>query len=160
MVFALGQPQLAQLQPQPVGVTHVVACLGVFLNGLDDRQALKRFLQVNGLTAVGQLQAAGSLQCRIAHQVFGEGHQVAVVPIRRVELHHGEFGVVPYRNTFVAEVAVDLKHALEAAHDQALQIQLRRNAQKHLLVQRVVVRGEGPRIGTARNRVQHRRFHF
>ena len=160
MVFALGQPQLAQLQPQPVCVGYVVACLGVFLNRLDDCQALKRLLQVNGLTAVAQLQAAGGLQCCVAHQVLGKGHQVAVVPIGSVELHHGEFGVVPYRNAFVAEVAVDFEHALEAAHDQALQVQLGRDAQKHLLIQRVVVRGEGPRIGPTRDRVQHGCFDF
>ena len=56
-----------------------------------------------------------------------------VVPVRRVELQHRELGVVARtRDAFVAEVAVDLEHALEAADDQALQVQLRRDAQEHV----------------------------
>ena len=81
-----------------------------------------------------------------------------MVPVGRVELHHREFGVVPNRDAFVAEAAVDLEHALEAAHDQALQVQLRRDAQVHLLVERVVVRDEGLRVRAAGDRVQHRRL--
>jgi hypothetical protein len=46
------------------------------------------------------------------------------------------------RHAFVAEVAVDLEHAVEAADDQALQVQLRRDAQEHLHVQRIVVGDE------------------
>jgi hypothetical protein len=89
---------------------------------------------------------------------LGEVHQVVVVPVGRVELHHRELGVVAHRDAFVAEVAVDLEHALEAAHQQALEVQLRRDAQEHLLVQRVVVRDEGLGVGAARDGVQHRRL--
>ncbi len=83
-----------------------------------------------------------------------------MVPVRRVELHHREFGVVPNRDAFVAEAAVDLEHALEAADDQALQVELRRDAQVHRLVERVVVRDERLRVGAAGDRVQHRRLDF
>jgi hypothetical protein len=58
----------------------------------------------------------------------------------------------------VAEVAVDLEHPLEAAHQQPLQVELGRDAQEHLLVERVVVGHEGLGIGTARDGVQHRRL--
>ena len=81
-----------------------------------------------------------------------------VVPVGRVELHHRELGVVADRDAFVAEVAVDLEHALEAADQQPLQVQLRRDAQEHLLVERVVVRDERLGVRAARDRVQHRRF--
>jgi hypothetical protein len=64
------------------------------------------------------------------------------------------------RDALVAEVAVDLEHALEAADHQPLQVQLGRDAQEHLLVQRVVVRDEGLGVGAARDRVQHRRLHL
>jgi hypothetical protein len=93
-----------------------------------------------------------------SRQGFGEVHQVLVVPVGRVELHHRELGVVAHRDAFVAEVAVDLEHPLEAADQQALEVQLGRDAQEHLLVQRVVVRDEGLGVGAAGNRVQHGRL--
>ena len=65
-----------------------------------------------------------------------------------------------HRDAFVAEVAVDLEHPVKAADDQALQIQLGRDAQEHLLVQRVVVGGKWFGVGAAWNGVQHGRLHF
>ena len=67
---------------------------------------------------------------------------------------------MPHRDAFVTEVAVDLEHPLKATHNQALEVELGRDAQEHLLVQRVVVGGEGPGVGAARYRVQHGRFNF
>jgi hypothetical protein len=67
---------------------------------------------------------------------------------------------VPHRDALVAETPVDLEHALEAAHQQALEVQLRRDAQVHLLVQRVVVRDERLGVGAARDRVEHGRLHL
>jgi ribosomal protein L7/L12 len=96
----------------------------------------------------------------VAQHGLGEVHQVAVRPVGRVELHHRELGVVADADALVAEVAVDLEHALEAAHQQPLQVQLGRDAQEHLLVQRVVVGDEGLGVGAARDGVQHRRLHL
>ncbi len=96
----------------------------------------------------------------MAQQRFGEVHQVLVVPERRVELHHGELGVVTDADALVAEAAVDLEHALETAHDQALEVELGRDAQEHFLVQRIVMRDERLGVGAARNRVQHGRLDF
>jgi hypothetical protein len=59
---------------------------------------------------------------------------------------------------FVAEVAVDLEHLLEAADHQALQVQLGRDAQEQFHVQRVVVGGEGLGRGAAGDGMHHRRF--
>ena len=94
----------------------------------------------------------------MADHFLGEAHDLLVGPVGRVELHHRELGVVPDADPLVAEVAVDLEHALEPAHHQALQVELRRDAQVHLLVQRVVMRDEGLGVGAARDRVQHRRL--
>ena len=87
-------------------------------------------------------------------------HQVFVGGVGLVELHHGELGVVADRDPFVAEVAVDLEDPLEAADHQPLQIELRRDAQEELHVERVVMGGEGPRRGAAGDRLHHRRFDF
>ena len=67
---------------------------------------------------------------------------------------------MPRRDAFVAEVAVDLEHPLEAADDQPLQVQLGRDAQVQLHVERVVVRDERPRRGAAGDRLHHRRLDF
>src|SRR5438874_2577759 len=48
--------------------------------------------------------------------------------------------------------------ALEPAHDQALQVQLGRDAQVQIRVERVVVRDEGPRGRAARDRMERRRL--
>ena len=125
-----------------------------------NRQALERLGQVHRFAAISELERARSFLRGVADQCLGEGHEVLVIPVRCVEFHHGEFRVVAHRDAFVAEAAVDLEHAIEPAHDQALQVQLGRDAQKHLLVQRIVVRGEGFGIGAARNGVQHGRLHL
>ena len=62
--------------------------------------------------------------------------------VRPVELEHRELGVVLRRDPFVAEVAVDLVDPLEAADHQPLQVQLGRDAQVEVDVERVVVRHE------------------
>ncbi len=95
-----------------------------------------------------------------AQRLLDPVHEIAVIGVRQVELEHREFGVVLGREALVAEVAVDLVHALEAADDQPLQIQLRRDAQVHVEVERVVMRHERPRRRTARDRLHHRRLDF
>ena len=87
-------------------------------------------------------------------------HEVAVVRVGLVQLEHRELGVVPRRQPLVAEIAVDLVDALEAAHDEPLQIQLGCDAQVHVEVERVVMRDERPRHRAARDRLHHRRLDF
>ena len=96
----------------------------------------------------------------LREQLLGQVHQVVVVGVGLVELEHGELGVVLRRDAFVAEVAVDLVDAVEAADHQALQVELGRDAQKQIDIERVVVRDEGPRHGAAGDRLHHRRFDF
>jgi hypothetical protein len=94
----------------------------------------------------------------LAQQLLGEVHQVVVIPVRLVELEHRELGIVARGNALVAEVAVDLEHLLEAADDEALEVELRRDAQVELHVERVVVRRERPRRRATRNGMHHRRL--
>ena len=77
-----------------------------------------------------------------------------------VELQHGEFRIVLGGDTLVAEVAVDLKNPVEAAHDQALQVKFRGNAQIKIDVEGVVVGNKGPRHRSARQGLHHRRLNF
>ena len=64
------------------------------------------------------------------------------------------------RKAFVAEVAVDFEHLLEAADDQALQVKLGRDTQKLLHIERVVVGDERLGRGAAGDRMHHRCFDF
>ena len=123
-----------------------------------DRHAPERRAEVVSLALV--LDAA-----RTEHRVgeplehaLDEVHEIAVVGVRLVELEHRELGVVPRRQPLVAEIAVDLVHALEAADDQPLEIELRRDAQVHVDVERVVMRQERPRDRAAGDRLHHRRL--
>ena len=93
-------------------------------------------------------------------QPLDQLHELVVVGVGPVQLEHRELGVVLGRQPFVAEIAVDLVDALEAADDQPLQIELRRDAQVHVQIERVVVRHERPRRRAARNRLHHRRLDF
>ena len=63
-----------------------------------------------------------------------------------IQLHAGELRVVAAVHAFVAEVTADLIHALETAYNQPFQIQLRRDTQVHIYVQRVMMGDE--RTGT------------
>jgi hypothetical protein len=56
------------------------------------------------------------------------------------------------------KIAADLEHAVVAADEQALQAQLKRDAQEKVRAQRVVVRGEGPRRRAARHALEHGRL--
>ena len=93
-------------------------------------------------------------------KLFGQRHQIVVIGIGHVKFQHREFWVVPRGNPFVAEVAIDFEDALESAHNQAFQVQFRRDPQIKFHVQRVVMRLERFRRRAARNRLHHRRFHF
>ena len=96
----------------------------------------------------------------MADQRLGQVHHLSVGNVSLIQLEHGEFGVVPGGHALVAEIAVDLVDALEAADHQALQVQLRRHAQEQVKVERVMVRGERLGRGTACDVMHHRRLDF
>ena len=93
-----------------------------------------------------------------ADELLGAAHAVGVVGVGLVPLDHGELGVVLERHALVAEVLAELVDALEAAHDQALEVQLGRHAQVEGAVELVVVRRERPRARAAVERLQDRRL--
>jgi hypothetical protein len=75
---------------------------------------------------------------------------------RPVRLEHRELGVVLRRDPLVAEVAADLVHALEPADQETLQVQLRRDAQEHVDVERLVMGHERRRETASGDGLQHR----
>ena len=110
------------------------------------------------LALVGEREPAGQRLAELGEERLGQLHQVAVVGVRLVELEHRELGVVLGRDALVAEDPADLVDAVEAAHDQPLEVELRRDAQVEVHVERVVVGHERPRRRAAGDRLHHRRL--
>ncbi len=82
----------------------------------------------------------------------------AVVGVGLVPLDHRELGVVLGREALVAEVLAQLVDPLQPAHQQPLEVQLGRDPQIQVAVERVVVGGERPCQGAAVERLQDRRL--
>ena len=83
---------------------------------------------------------------------------VVVVGVRLVPLEHRELRVVLERDALVAEVLADLVDALEAADDQALEVELGGDPQVQVAVELVVVGDERARRRAAVERLQDRRL--
>ena len=81
-----------------------------------------------------------------------------VVGVGLVPLEHRELGVVLVRDALVAEVLAELVDAIDAADDQALQVELGGDPQVEVAVEGVVVGREGPGQGAAVERLQDRRL--
>ena len=77
-----------------------------------------------------------------------------------VRFEHCELWVVSGRDSFIAEYATNFKDALHAADDQSLEVQLERDAQEQLHVERVVMSYEWSSVGTTSLDMQHGGFDF
>ncbi len=77
-----------------------------------------------------------------------------------VGLEHGELWIVLSGNAFVAEIAIDLENFVEPAHEQTLQIKLRRDAQIKIETERLVVRAKRFGGRASGDRLQNRRLHL
>src|SRR5437763_6912064 len=96
----------------------------------------------------------------VNHQRLGQLHHALDVGIGLVELEHRVLGAVPLVHALVAEDAADLEDAVVATDDEPFQIELERDAQIKVHVERVVVSSEGSRGGPAGQRLKDGRFHL
>ncbi len=92
---------------------------------------------------------------KVPEHVLGEVDEIMIVRIGHVKFHHGELRIVADINALIPEVAVELEHPLEAADDEALQIELRSDSHVHVDVERVVMGDERPGVSAARDGVHH-----
>ena len=132
----------------------------VFFDGPENGQAFKRAFQIDFFAVVADFCRTVYRAGSVADDVFRHLHHAFVVGEGFVEFDHGEFRVVAYGHAFVAEAAVDFKHAFQAADNQAFQIQLGSDAQVERNVQGIVVGNERFCRRTAWNRVHHWGFNF
>ncbi len=93
-----------------------------------------------------------------AEHLLVEVHQRLVRGVRLIEFEDRELRVVPRADALVAVAAANLVDALEPADDEALEIELRRNAHEEAHVEGVVVGDEWLRRRAADERVHRRRL--
>ena len=131
---------------------------GLLADGVGHRQAAERRLERDLPSVDRQLRGAVHGHRDPFEQLLGELHHPAVVLVGDVDLHAGELGVVRAVHALVAEVLAQLVDTVESADDQLFEVELRGDAQVEVDVERVVVRDEGTRRGSARNGLQDRRL--
>ena len=102
-----------------------------------------------------ELIRAENLLGRAGEDALEDVHHAVEVGIGLIELTGRELRIVLGVHALVAEDAADLIHALNAADDQALEVQLGRNAHIHINVKRVVVRDERARRRAAGDGAEH-----
>ena len=119
-----------------------------------------KIAEIDLLALVFHHRRAGGVDGGLPQQLLGKIHHAEVIRVGLIKLQHREFGIVVRRDPLIAEIAVDLVDALQAAHHQALQIQFRRDPQIQIDVERVVMRPERARRRAAVKRLEHGRLHF
>ena len=154
------EPLAHLAQIGPVAQRERIDTRTVLDERLLDRDAAECFAEVVVAPLVADLAGAVNGIAQAPDRLLDPVHEITIIGVREVQLEHREFRVVLRRQALVAEVAVDLVDALEAADQQALQIQLGRDAQIHIQIERVVVRDERAGRRTARNRLHHRGLDF
>ncbi len=130
----------------------------VRLERLDEADAPPRPLQVDLVAAERRDRGSEGVERDLLEHRLDPVHRVAEVGVRLVPLEHRELGLVLVRDALVAEVLADLVHALEPSHDQALEVQLGRDAQVEVRVQLVRVRHERVRERAAVARLEDGRL--
>ena len=125
-----------------VGLPVVEVYAGILLHGFHHGQALP-VTHVDLLALIGDDHAAADLLGKALVQLLHQIHHAVEVGEGLIQLDAGELRVVLGVHALVAEDAAHLVHAVHAAHDQALEVQLGLNAQHHVHVQAVVMGVEG-----------------
>ena len=110
---------------------------GVFLHGVNHGKALKGLTKVDLFSAVSDDGGAADFLCEEAEKVFCQIHHAVIIGIGLVELHQRKLRVMTGINPFITEHAADLIHSLQPADNQALEIELERNTELHILIKGV-----------------------
>ena len=129
-------------------------------NGVNIGKPAPGWRQVDVLALVRQRGAAARVPCEDQERVFSQRHEIVIVGIGLIKLQHRELRIMDRRKAFITKIAIQFKDPLEAADDQPLEIEFRRDAQIQIGVQRVMVRREGTGSRPTGDGVHHRRFDF
>ena len=116
---------------------------GILLHRLHHGEALPP-AHVNFSALVGDFSAAADLLGQHGVHLLHQVHDALVIGVGLVQLHSGELRVVLGIHPLVAEDAPHLVDPVHPPNHQALEVQLRFDAQVHVHIQGVVVGDEGP----------------
>ncbi len=107
-----------------------------------------------------RLHSAGYIFHSLLDRALSRIQDAEIIRVRLVRLEHRELRIPSPPQPFVAEVAVDLIHAIESAHRQPFQIKFWSDAQKQIHIKRVVMRLKWTSHRPARDGMHHRRLDF
>ena len=124
-----------------VGLPGIVVAAGILFHRFHHGQTLP-MAHINGLTHVGDGQAAADGLGQVLIQIFHQVHHALVIGEGLVQLDAGEFRVVLCVHAFVAEDTAHFIHPVKPAHDEPLEGQLGFDAQVHIHIQCVVMGDE------------------
>ena len=120
------------------GLTHEIIA-GMFLDGIEHSYSFKWGFERYDIIAYLQFGSAVHVEAYLLYHLFGKLHHPVVVLVGYIYLHCGEFGVVSAVHSLVAEVFGELVDALEAAYNEAFEIQFIGNTQVKRYIQSIVM---------------------
>ncbi len=133
---------------------------GVLAYGIEHGQPRPWRGQIDGPVLVRMVQRAVDVLEDADEEALHEVHDVPVIDVGDIELQHGEFGIVRAIDPFVAEIVTDFVHALQAAHDETLQVEFVGYAHEQRHVEGLVMGLERPRKGATVQGLKYGRFDF
>ena len=135
---------------------EVVARL--FLDGIEDGQTAEGSLERDDLAINLNLRLAVDGGADLFQHPLCEAHAPVQILVADIELHACELWVVGLVHAFVAEVLAHLIDALEAAHDEALEVELGSYAHVHVLIEGIEMGHERTCRGSTRDVLQDGRI--
>ena len=142
-----------------IGLPVVEVHTGILLHSLHHGQALP-VAHIDLLALIRDDQTAADLEGKALVQLLYQIHHAMEIGKGLIQLDGGELRVMLGVHALVAEDAAHLVHAIHAAHDQALEVQLGLDAQHHVHVQGVVMGVEGACRSTDLERGQDGGIHL
>src|SRR5262249_52739799 len=100
---------------------------GVFLHEFDERAPTERRSEVDHRAVPLDLRSTDRGACGRRNELLGDPHHVVVIGKGFVQLKDRELGIVPGRESLVAEHAAHLEDAVVTADNQPFEIQLWRD---------------------------------
>src|ERR671918_320539 len=151
-------------EPEPTGRRHPVGerldVVGIaeLLERVHELEAAPRRREVDLPAAEAHLRRSQRVGRHAGDELLDARHRVPVVGIGLVPLEHRELGLVLVGDALVAEVLADLVDLLEPPDDQALEVELRGDAEVEVGVELVRARHERLGEGAAVAGLEHGRL--
>ncbi|KAF5036843.1 hypothetical protein DSECCO2_570940 [anaerobic digester metagenome] len=133
---------------------------GGFRDQICHRGTAERLCELDLMSLIDKGILAHHVLGQVVNHAFHQVHHAIQIGIGFIGFQHGELRVMCTIHAFITEVLTDLVHPLKAAHNQAFQIELHRDAQVKIHIESIVMGDEGSGIGTAIERLENRSFHF